>query len=166
MVTRTFLWSITGRVILPFLVLLCTGCNSTEWTESVLTFKGEGSSEEEILASISARLEKVLEPQGFACESHETLASRGHTVWYSTCRIFDVSNPLQGTQTYVTVKFPDDTGSARLQVQTGHVTVHPFTPSHKYFKRWTELVRATVCEFKDFDVEHSWPADSDYPISC
>ncbi len=166
MVTRMVRRAITGRLILPFFVLPSTGCNIAERTESVLTFIGEETTEEDILASISARLEDVLKPQGFTCESHETLESRGHTVWYSTCRIVDHSNPLQGTQTWVTLKFPNDSGSARLEVHTGHVTLHPFTPSHKYFKKWAELVEATVCEFQDFDVDHSWPADSEYPISC
>ncbi len=166
MVKRMVLRSTIGRSILPFLALLCTGCNSTEWTESVLTFTGEDSTEEEVLVLISARLDSALTPQGFTCDSHEVLEARGHTVLYSTCRVDDYSSYLQGTQTWVTVKYADDSGSARLQVHTGHVTLHPFTPSHKYFRRWTELVRATVCEFQDFDVEHSWPADSEYPISC
>lgn len=166
MVKRTVLRSTIGCLITSFLVLLCAGCNITEWTESVLTFTGEDASEEETLALISARLDTVLTPQGFTCESHETLAARGHTVWYSTCRVEDYSGPLQGTQTWVTVKYPNDRGSARLQVHTGHVTLHPFTPSHKYFMKWTELVRATVCQLQDFDVDHSWPADSEYPISC
>jgi hypothetical protein len=166
MVKRMALKSTMGRLILPSFALLCTGCNITERTESVLTFTGEDSTEEEVLALISARLDSALTPQGFACESHEVLEARGHTVLYSTCRVDDYSSYLQGTQTWVTVSYPDDRGSARLQVHTGHVTLHPFTPSHKYFRKWTELVRATVCEFPDFDVAHSWPADSEYPIFC
>ncbi len=158
--------STIGRSILPFLALLCTGCNITEWTESVLTFTGEDSTEDEVLALLSARLDSALTHFGFVCESHEAVAARGHTVLYSTCRVDDYSGYLQGTQTRVNVSYPDDGGSARLQVHTGHVTLHPFTPSHKYFRKWTELVRATVCEFRDFAVEHSWPADSEYPIAC
>jgi len=135
MVKRMVVTSTIGRSILPIFAFLCTGCNITEWTESVLTFTGENSSEEEVLALISARLDSALTPQGFACEAHEALEARGHTVWYSTCRADDYSGYLQGTQTWVTVKYPDDSGDARLQVHTGHVTLHPFTPSHKYFKR-------------------------------
>ncbi len=147
-------------------VLAITGCSYTDWTESVLTYMGSDLSGEKIIASLSARLDATLTPRGFECEPHEVFLERGHTVLYAACRISDVSNPLQGTQTWVNVSFPDDAGDARVQVHTGHVTMHPFTPSNRYFMRWAELVETILCGFPDFKVEHSWPDDSDYPISC
>lgn len=161
MVTRMVPRSVIAHVVLTSSLLICAGCNTAERTESLLTYTGEDATEKEILASISARLERVLKPRGFACES-----DFGHTYWYGYCRISDLSNPVQATQTFVKVMFPDDRGSVPLQIETGHVTLHPLTPSDKYFRRWAELVRATVCAFQDFDVEHRWPADSEYPISC
>lgn len=156
----------------PVLCVLIAGCNTTELTESVLTFTGEepgtgeGSPQEEILALLSTRLEEVLTPRGFVCEPYEVLRARGHTDWYTACRVADVSNSLQASDTWVNVYFPHDRGSALVRVSTGHVAFHPFTPSDKYFRKWTELVRSTVCGFGDFEVEHRWPSDSPYPISC
>ena len=153
-------------LVVPVLVLLCSACSSTDWTESVLTFTGEEPGGDALLDSISGRLERALTPRGFTCESHEVMRQRGHVERYATCGIDDVSNPLQGTQTWVSVKRPDDVGSGRVQVHTGHVTAHPFTPSTRHFIRWAEVVKETLCGFPDFQVEHSWPADSEYPIAC
>ncbi len=154
------------RLATVVVVLFGTGCSYTDRTESVLTYTGSELSGEDVLASLSARLEEALVPRGFECEPHDVYVERGHTVLYAGCRVSDISNPLQGTQTWVSVSFPDDVGSARVQVHTGHVTMHPFTPSTKYFMKWAEVVKMTLCEFSDFEVEHSWPADSEYPISC
>lgn len=155
------------RHLIPLVAaFLAAGCSYTDWTESVLTYTGSDLAGEDILASLSARLEEALGPRGFECEPHEVFVQRGHTVLYAACRISEVDNPLQGSQTWVNVKFPDGAESARVQVHTGHVTMHPFTPSSRYFRRRAELVGTILCGFTDFEVAHSWPADSEYPISC
>lgn len=147
-------------------LLVCAACSYTDWTESVLTYTGAEMTGEEIPAFLYARLEEALTPRGFECEPHEVYLERGHTVLYAACRVSDRENPLQGTQTWVNVKLPDDRESARVQVHTGHVTMHPFTPSTKYFMKWAGAVESVLCGLPDFEVAHSWPADSGYPISC
>jgi hypothetical protein len=97
----------------------------------VLSYEGSESEEKEILSTISERFARALSEHGFECRS-----DYDHDYYFSSCKIIDHENTLQGTTSFVFVEHFDEEGNIRVNIKSGTVAWHPFEPSDKYY--WPE----------------------------
>lgn len=136
------------RGFLYLALILCCGfhvqCSTENWHVLVLSYEGNAHEETEILRRISDRLCKPLTERGFACRS-----DYGHDYFFSSCKIIDNENAMQGTSSFVFVEHVDEEGNVRVNIKSGTVAWHPFEPSDKYYAKWKAFVTAVVDTMSD-----------------
>ncbi len=134
---------------LRYLVLIvCCGllvrCTTDHWHVLVLSYEGTEEEESEILRTVSGVLTRTLSEQGFECTS-----DYGHDYFFSSCKIIDNENAVQGTSSFVFVEHLDEEGNIPVNIKSGTVAWHPFEPSDEYYTKWKRFVTAVVDSMSD-----------------